>query len=354
MIEAHSALPSMSDTLAFCTLRILPRIGRSAWCSLSRASFAVPSAESPSTMKSSLCATSLDRQSTSFAGSDELSRAFLRRCVSLWARAEMRDFISATTLSSSSADCALSSRFDDVNLAPSSFVSTFVTMARTAGVPSTSLVWPSNCGSGQAHGDHRREPGEHVVLLELVVAGLQAARVLLDLLAQEPEQPLVEPGLVRAALRRGDDVHERLHDRVVAGAPAQGDVDVAFALQLGGHHGAAVGEHGHGLGEAAGAGEPPHVGERGIRREMLGELGDAALELERGRVRLGAALVGDVDGEPGHEERRLAGAPEQLVGLELGALREDLAVGPVADARAGDALGDLADDAQLAAHLERA
>ena len=57
--------------------------------------------------------------------------------------------------------------------------------------------------------------------------------------------------------------------------------------------------------------------------------------------------------EPGHEERGLAGAAEQLVGLELGALREDLAIGPVADARAGDALGDLADDAQLAALLER-
>ena len=30
MIEAHSALPSMSETDAFCTLRILPRIGSSA------------------------------------------------------------------------------------------------------------------------------------------------------------------------------------------------------------------------------------------------------------------------------------------------------------------------------------
>ena len=70
-------------------------------------------------------------------------------------------------------------------------------------------------------------------------------------------------------------------------------------------------------------------------------------------MRLGAALVGDVEREAGHQERGLAGAPEELVGLELGALGEDLPVCPVPDARAGDALGDLADDAQLAADHER-
>ena len=101
MIEAHSAFDSMSLIDAFCTLRILPRIGSSAWYSLLRASFAVPSAESPSTMNSSDSATSFERQSASFAGSDEDSRAFLRRCVSLCVRAEMRAFISETTLSSS-------------------------------------------------------------------------------------------------------------------------------------------------------------------------------------------------------------------------------------------------------------
>lgn len=83
MIEAHSALESMSDTDDFWTLRILPRMGRRAWYSLLRASFAVPSAELPSTMNSSDCATSDERQSTSFAGSEDDSSAFLRRCVSL-------------------------------------------------------------------------------------------------------------------------------------------------------------------------------------------------------------------------------------------------------------------------------
>ena len=96
-----------------------------------------------------MSATFVERQSFSFAGSDEDSSAFLRRCVSLCARAEMRVFISLTTFSSSTPVCALSSRFGESNRSVSALVSTCRTMARTAGVPSTSFVWPSNCGSGR-------------------------------------------------------------------------------------------------------------------------------------------------------------------------------------------------------------
>jgi hypothetical protein len=72
----------------------------------------------------------------------------LRRAVSLSERAEMRAFISLTTFSSTCAACAFSSRFDEVRMAPSSRATTWATIWRTAGVPSTSFVWPSNCGSG--------------------------------------------------------------------------------------------------------------------------------------------------------------------------------------------------------------
>ena len=75
---------------------------------------AVPSALSPSTMNSSVRSTSLLRQSASLAGSDEVSSAFLRRWVSLCSRALIRDFISATTFSSSSAACAFSPRLVEV------------------------------------------------------------------------------------------------------------------------------------------------------------------------------------------------------------------------------------------------
>ena len=71
----------------------------------------------------------------------------MRRWVSLCSRALIRDFISETTFSSSSAAWAFSPRLVEVSRAVSSCSTTLATMARTALVPSTSLVWPSNCGS---------------------------------------------------------------------------------------------------------------------------------------------------------------------------------------------------------------
>ena len=73
----------------------------------------------------------------------------MRRWVSLCSRALMRDFISETTFSSSRAACALSPRLVDVRRSVSSVSTTLATMARTALVPRTSLVWPSNCGSAR-------------------------------------------------------------------------------------------------------------------------------------------------------------------------------------------------------------
>src|SRR6266542_26761 len=110
MIDAHSAFLSMSDTEDFCTLRILPRIGSSAWNSELRASLAVPSAESPSTMNSSLRSTSSLRQSASLAESAEVSRAFLRRCASLCWRAAIRVRAADTIFSMTARACARSAR----------------------------------------------------------------------------------------------------------------------------------------------------------------------------------------------------------------------------------------------------
>ena len=114
MIEAHSVFLSMSPTEAFWTLRILPRIGSSAWNSELRASLAVPSAESPSTMNSSVRSTSVARQSASLAGSAEDSRAFLRRWVSLCWRAAIRVLDAPTTFSMTSLAWAFSARLVEV------------------------------------------------------------------------------------------------------------------------------------------------------------------------------------------------------------------------------------------------
>ena len=147
MIEAHSAFLSMSPTEAFWTLRILPRIGSSAWNSELRASLAVPSAESPSTMNSSVRSLSVARQSASLAGSAEDSRAFLRRWVSRCWRAARRVLEAPTTFSMTSLASAFSARLVEVRNFFSSAATTRRTTPRTAGVPRISLVWPSNCGS---------------------------------------------------------------------------------------------------------------------------------------------------------------------------------------------------------------
>ena len=147
MIDAHSAFLSMSPTDARCTLRILPRIGSSAWNSEFRASLAVPMAESPSTMNSSVRSTSVLRQSASLVGSDDDSSAFLRRCASRCWRAATRVRDAPTTFSIAARACALVVPLVEVRKAVSSRFTALATRPATGGVPSTSLVWPSNCGS---------------------------------------------------------------------------------------------------------------------------------------------------------------------------------------------------------------
>ena len=260
----------------------------------------------------------------------------MRRWVSLCSRALIRDFISEVTFSSSRAACCFSPRLVETSRSVSSFSTTRATMARTALVPSTSLVWPSNCGSARRTVTTAVRPGEGVVLLELVAADLEPARVELELAAQHLEQRLVEAGQVGAALGGGDDVDERGDPGVVAGAPAHRDVDGALALDLGGAHVALGVEHRHGLLEGAGALQPPHVGDRRVGREELAELRDAAVVEEDLLGGLLAALVADDDGQPRHEERGLPGPGDQAVEVEGGVAQEDLRVGPVAHPGAGD------------------
>lgn len=156
-----------------------------------------------------------------------------------------------------------------------------------------------------------------------------------------------------SALGRGDDVNERARGGVVPRSPPHRDVDLAHTLDFGGDHRSARLQHGNSLGERARAGKPPCVGDRGVGGEEFGELRDAAVEAVARLDGFVAALVGDDDLEAGNEERRLTGALHELVEAEGRVFREDLPIGPVADACAGDPAGRLAHDAQLAAALER-
>ena len=107
----------------------------------------MPRAESPSTIKSSVRVTSSERQSDNFVGSDDDSKAFLRRCRSLWARALIRVREAAAIFSSTRRPLALSMRFEVLKYSFILSATTAETILVAAAVPRTSLVWPSNCGS---------------------------------------------------------------------------------------------------------------------------------------------------------------------------------------------------------------
>ena len=104
----------------------------------------VPSAESPSTINSSVLADSSERQSDNLVGSEELSSAFFRRCKSLWARAEILVLEAFAIFSSIKRPVALSILFVVLKNAFISSATTWPTIFAAAAVPNTSLVCPSN------------------------------------------------------------------------------------------------------------------------------------------------------------------------------------------------------------------
>ncbi|CAB5078220.1 unannotated protein [freshwater metagenome] len=100
-------------------------------------------------MKSSVRSTSSLRQSESLAGRLELSSAVLRRCNSLCARAATRVRAALATFSKIIRAAAFSLRLLLLKKCFNCAETTWETMRVTALVPSTSLVWPSNCGSAR-------------------------------------------------------------------------------------------------------------------------------------------------------------------------------------------------------------
>ncbi len=97
MIAWISWLESILSSRARSTFRILPRIGRIAWVSRERPCFAVPPAESPSTMKSSALDGSRSWQSASFPGRLWSESAPLRRARSRALRAAARARAASST-----------------------------------------------------------------------------------------------------------------------------------------------------------------------------------------------------------------------------------------------------------------
>src|SRR5699024_2196362 len=207
---------SMSVMEAFCTLRILPRMGSRAWNSESRALLAVPRALSPSTMNSSERSMSVERQSASLVGMVEDSRACLRRETSLCMRA-------AVSLLGRAWWGAGSRVVDDlVDATGRRLLLRPLRGGEEAGellrdhlrddradrrgaqhLRGLALVlWLVD-----AHADHGGQPGKGVVLLDLLFLGveLDPPSMVLDLLAQGLDQRLLETCQMGAALGGGDD-----------------------------------------------------------------------------------------------------------------------------------------------------
>ena len=251
-------------------------------------------------------------------------------------------------------------------------------------------------GLRHSHSHHCGHAGEDVVLLDAPIStgDLQGARIGFDLLTQNLGDGLLETGQVSAAHGRGDDVDEGALGRVVADAPAQGDIDDAGARHF---HGTQVTtapvELLNGLGVGALSGQTEGVGHGAVGGQEIDEVRGAALgaedlgalggvlsqdcglqqvsrglggALRRGTHRqvigglrarrrrvlgarglLGTALVSQGQGQSGHEEARLAQAGAQRRSIVLGRRWKDLRISPVAHASSGDAALDLADHAQL-------
>ena len=197
-MSASSWLARILSADALATLRILPRNGRIAWVSRSRACLAEPPALSPSTRKISVPAALSRVQSASLPGSRNLRVAVLRAISRCWRR-RWRSSARSAMRSSSSRRSPGRRRANGRNgrcTAPS-------TSRVASAEASRSLVWPWNCGSRMNSDSSIAAPDGDVL------AGRLGDAAVADQLAiglDAAQQRVAQPGLVGPALRGRDRV----------------------------------------------------------------------------------------------------------------------------------------------------
>ena len=266
---------------AFSTLRILPRSGRIAWNSRSRASPAVPPALLPSTRNSSHCAGSLFEQSLSLPGRREFSSAVLRRTRSRALRAAWRARAACERLVDDRA------RLGRVLLEPlgERGVRGRLDEAAHRRVAELRLRLALELRVLELDRDDRDEALVRVVLPERLVLLLdqpRRARVGVD----RARERGAEAREVRAALVRVDVVRERVDGRLVAVVPLHRDLDRAV------------------LGLAL-EGDLRLVRGRAVLVDVAHVVGEAVLGVELGDAVLGA-LVDQRQPQAAREEGHLA------------------------------------------------
>ena len=137
---------------------------------------------------------------------------------------------------------------------------------------------------GQANREHGGEARQDVVLFELVIADLEFAGVGIHLSADGLQQCRFKTGQVRTTLGRGNDVDERAHGGVVADPPPECDIHFAHPFHVLQLSATGIVQNRDALREAALPLQPPHVRDRRVNGEELGEFGDTTVVLEHLRV----------------------------------------------------------------------
>ena len=198
----------LSFDMVFSTL---PRSGSSACVSLSRASFAEPPAESPSTRNSSLREMSSEAQSTSLPGSVAMPLDFLRSTFLPLARRASACSIASSTIFLPSSGVLVQPQLEGVAHAH---------LQQLRGVARGELLL-GLAVELRAHDARReREAGAlpEVVRDQLHALGLQRARV--HERGERVEDAGAEARLVRAARARRDQVDVAVGEDVALGDPA--------------------------------------------------------------------------------------------------------------------------------------
>ena len=142
MMERHSSFSSTCSMRLFSTFNGLPRSGSIAWNRLSRPCFALPPAESPSTMKSSFCSGVLPVQLESLPTRGAFSSLDFSRAMVFAFLAASRAFAALTALSAIAAARSEFLRFSSIGV--SSSITTASTAVRASVLPSFVFVCPSN------------------------------------------------------------------------------------------------------------------------------------------------------------------------------------------------------------------
>ena len=301
----------------FSELMIFPRSGRIACVVRSRACFAEPPAESPSTMKSSADSGILDRA----VGELSRERRVLERALPSRQLTSLARGLPGVARRDRLLDDLAGLGLVLLEELPQPLVDDLLDQARDSRVPELGLRLSFELGVAELHRDDRRQALSGVLAFEVVLLLLEDAflpRVLVERARERGAEALE----MRSTLRRVDVVREREDRLDVRGVPLHRDLDgslVALALEV-----------------------DDVLVHRILRLvDVRDEVPDPAFVVELVGPAAGA-LVAKHDPQPAREECRLAQALEKRRCVELGLL-EHLGVGKEGDDRAGLVLRGHAD-----------